>query len=224
MPGERTEQATQHRREEARKEGDVLHSRELSAATGALAGVMVLGMLGSRVLVAWRAAYAGFLALGMPAHWEPAEMEPTLYALRRLSLAVLGPPGAVMAAVAAASLGVGVMQTGGINFYAGAIGFKPDRINPVSNLKNLFSLRAAARLAKSLIPASVPASRAKPVRVFRGTVRFITGNCGLSLPSRATATSTSMVAASTGAASSSAARKMPEAARTMLRAFTGASA
>jgi flagellar biosynthetic protein FlhB len=155
MPGERTEQATQHRREEARKEGDVLHSRELSAAAGALAGVMVLGMLGSRVLVAWRAAYAGFLALGMPAHWEPAEMEPTLYALRRLSLAVLGPPGAVMAAVAAASLGVGVMQTGGINFYAGAIGFKPDRINPVSNLKNLFSLRAAARLAKSLLPAGL---------------------------------------------------------------------
>jgi flagellar biosynthetic protein FlhB len=155
MPGERTEQATQHRREEARKEGDVLHSRDLSAAAGTLAGVMVLGMLGSRVLVAWRAAYAGFLDLGMPAHWEPAEIQPTLYALRRLALTILGPPGAVMAAVAAASLGVGVMQTGGINFYAGAIGFKPARINPVSNLKNLFSLRAAARLAKSLLPAAL---------------------------------------------------------------------
>jgi hypothetical protein len=34
-------------------------------------------------------------------------------------------------------------------------GFKPERINPVSNVKNLFSLRAAARLAKSLIPASL---------------------------------------------------------------------
>ncbi len=37
----------------------------------------------------------------------------------------------------------------------GAIGFKLDRINPVSNIKNLFSLRAAARLAKSLMPASL---------------------------------------------------------------------
>ena len=155
MAGERTEQATQHRREEARKEGDVLHSRELSAAAGTLAGVIVLGLLGTRVLVAWRAAYAGFLSLGAAARWEPAEIEPTLYALRRLTLTVLGPPGAVMAAVAAASLGVGVMQTGGINFYAGSIGFKPDRINPVSNLKNLFSLRAAARLAKSLLPAGL---------------------------------------------------------------------
>jgi flagellar biosynthesis protein FlhB len=34
------------------------------------------------------------------------------------------------------------------------VGFKPDRINPVSNIKNLFSLRAAARLAKSLFPAA----------------------------------------------------------------------
>jgi flagellar biosynthetic protein FlhB len=47
------------------------------------------------------------------------------------------------------------MQTGGINFFAGAIGFKPDRINPVSNIKNLFSMRAAARLAKSLLPAGL---------------------------------------------------------------------
>jgi flagellar biosynthetic protein FlhB len=48
-----------------------------------------------------------------------------------------------------------VLQTGGINFYAGAIGFKPDRINPASNLKNLFSLRAAARMGKSLLPAGL---------------------------------------------------------------------
>ncbi len=67
---------------------------------------------------------------------------------------MLAPPGVMMAAVAAAALGVGVLQTGGVNFYAGAVGFKLDRINPVSNIKNLFSLRAAARLAKSLIPAS----------------------------------------------------------------------
>ena len=155
MAGERTEQATQHRRDQARKEGDVLHSRELSAAAGTLAGVMVLGALGSRVLIAWRGTFAAFLQLGSPARWEPAEIEPTLYALRKLALAVLGPPGVVMAAVAMAALGVGVLQTGGVSFYAGAIGFKPDRINPATNIKNLFSLRAAARLAKSLIPAGL---------------------------------------------------------------------
>jgi len=155
MPGERTEQATQHRRDQARKEGDLLHSRELSAAAGTLAGVMVLRALGSRVLVVWRGAFTGFLALGSPARWEPSEVEPTLIAMRRLALSVLGPSGVVMAAVAIAALGAGIAQTGGVTFYAGAIGFKLDRINPVSNIKNLFSLRAAARLAKSLLPASL---------------------------------------------------------------------
>jgi flagellar biosynthetic protein FlhB len=116
---------------------------------------MVLGALGSRILLAWRGAFAGFLALGLPACWEPAEMEPTLYALRRLALGILGPPAMVMAAVAAGALGAGVLQTGGLNVHMGAIGFKPDRINPVSNIRNLFSLRAAARLAKSLLPASL---------------------------------------------------------------------
>jgi len=154
MPGERTEQATQHRREQARKDGDILHSRELSTAAGTLAGVMVLGALGSRILIAWRGAFAGFLDLGSGAHWEPATMAPTLYALRRLSLGILGPPALIMATVAAAALGMGVLQTGGVNFHVEAIGFKMDRVNPVSNIKNLFSLRAAARLAKSLIPAS----------------------------------------------------------------------
>ena len=78
MPGERTEQATQHRREKARKEGDLLHSRELSAAAGTLAGVIALGVLGGRSVEAWRDAFAGFLALGAPAHWEPATLAPTL--------------------------------------------------------------------------------------------------------------------------------------------------
>ena len=155
MPGEPTERATQHRREKARKEGDILHSRELSAAAGTLAGVMVLGALGSHLLVAWRETFAAFLTLGFPARWEPAEIQPTLFALRKLTFEILAPPGAMMAAVAAASLGVGVLQTGGINFHPGSVGFKMDRINPVSNIKNLFSLRAAARLAKSLIPASI---------------------------------------------------------------------
>jgi flagellar biosynthetic protein FlhB len=68
-------------------------------------------------------------------------------------LTVLGPPAVVMALVAVAALASGIAQTGGVNFYAGAIGFKPERVNPVSNLKNLFSLRAAARLAKSLVPS-----------------------------------------------------------------------
>ncbi|MDE3186051.1 MAG: EscU/YscU/HrcU family type III secretion system export apparatus switch protein [Acidobacteriota bacterium] len=155
MPGERTEQATQHRREKARKEGDLLHSRELSAAAGTLAGVMALGTMGGRTIESWRGGLAAFLELGSAARWEPAQLEPTLYSIRRISLSLLAPLGLVMAAVAVAAVGVGILQTGGISFHAEAAGFKMDRISPVSNIKNLFSLRAAARLAKSLLPAGL---------------------------------------------------------------------
>jgi flagellar biosynthesis protein FlhB len=155
MPGERTEQATQHRRDKARREGDILHSRELTSAAGMLAGVIALGVLGGRAMEAWRTSYSAFLRLGAPACWEPSQIEPTLYAIRRLGLAVIAPAGLAMGAAAAAALAVGVLQTGGLSFYAEAVSFKLERINPVSNAKNLFSLRSAARLGKSLIPAGI---------------------------------------------------------------------
>jgi len=155
MPGERTEQATPHRREKARREGDVLHSRELSSAAATLAGVIALGLAAGPMTEAWRSTLSGFFALGSPQRWEPAQMAPTLLAIRRLSLAVLAPVAWVLAAVAAASLGAGILQARGIEFHPGSIVFRIDRINPLSNVRNLFSLRAAARLGKSLVPASL---------------------------------------------------------------------
>jgi flagellar biosynthetic protein FlhB len=155
MPGDRTEQASQHRREKARREGDILHSRELSAAAGTLAGTLALGALGPQIIETWRGAFSGFLALGTLAHWEPATLEPTLVAVRSLTLEVLGPPTIVMALVAMAALGAGVAQTGGVSVHGSALAFKLERINPVANIKNLFTLRAAARLGKSLIPAGI---------------------------------------------------------------------
>jgi flagellar biosynthesis protein FlhB len=106
-------------------------------------------------LETWRSAFAGFLVLGAPSRWEPETIAPTLVVARRLMLSVLSAPAMVMAAVAVAALAAGMAQTGGLNLHAGAVGFKLDRINPASNVKNLFSLRAAARLGKSLIPASL---------------------------------------------------------------------
>jgi flagellar biosynthesis protein FlhB len=155
MPGDRTEQASKHRRDKARKDGDILHSRELTTAAGTLAGVLALGVMGRTALPAWRGAFAGFLDLGQAGRWEAGELVPTLAALRRLALSVLGPVGMVMGAVAAAALAIAVVQTGGVSFHTSAIAFKLERISPLANAKNLFSLRAAGRLGKSLIPASL---------------------------------------------------------------------
>ncbi len=155
MPGDRTEQATQHRREKARREGDILHSRELSGAAGTLAAVLALGSLGPRAFEAWRTAFAGFLLLGAPARWETATVAPTLIALRRLALDVLGPTAMTMAVMLGAVFCTGMLQTGGVSLHFSSLALKPERINPVSNIQNLFSLRALARLGKSLVPAGL---------------------------------------------------------------------
>ena len=155
MPGERTEQATPHRRDKARKDGDLLHSRELTAAAGTLAGVLALGLLGNRSIESWRKAFGGFLALGASERWEAGKMGPTLNAMRSLVLEVLTPVGIVMAAVAAGALAAGMAQTGGLSLHPGSVGFKLERVNPLSNAKNLFSLRAAARLGKSMLPVAL---------------------------------------------------------------------
>ena len=156
MPGERTEQATQHRRDKARKRrrhaaqprtvrrGRNPGRRDRAGSAGQPHADRLAGDL-RRIS---RSRQPGPLGAG-------ADSSPHLLRCAGWSLAVLAPPALVMAAVAMAALGVGVLQTGGVNFHVEAIGFKSDRINPVSNIKNLFSLRAAARLAKSLLPASL---------------------------------------------------------------------
>ena len=155
MPGERSEQATPHRREKARREGDILHSRELTAAAGTLAGVTTLGLLGARSIEAWRRGFAALLLLGMPGKWEPATLGPTLAGIRRQLLMTMAPLAVAMAMVAVAALAAGILQTGGLTVHGSALEMKLERINPAANLKNLFSLRAAARLAKSLLPAAL---------------------------------------------------------------------
>ncbi len=155
MPGDRTEQASPHRREKARREGDMLHSRELAASAGTLAGVLCLGFLGPRVLDCFRCAFSAALDLGAPDRWEASTLQPTLLAIRRIGANTLLPVGIAVTAIVAASMFVGILQTGGVQIHAGSIGFRLDRINPLSNVKNLFSLRAASRLGKSLLPASL---------------------------------------------------------------------
>jgi flagellar biosynthetic protein FlhB len=116
---------------------------------------MTLGAVGGRALEAWRSGYAQFLDLGTPGRWEPSEFQPTIIAIRSLCLSFLSPFAVVMAAVVAASLVAGILQTGGVVFNVASVGLQFNRINPASNIKNLFSLRAGARLGKSLIPASL---------------------------------------------------------------------
>lgn len=152
MPGDRTEQATPHHRQKAVEKGDRARSRDLLGAAAMLGGVYALGSAAGKWVSAWTEAYRGALALGEPGFWERVTPEQAAVALRGVLLHGLSPLGTIFAAALAAALVAGVAQGGGWTLQGDALMPKIERLNPVQNLKNVFSLRGAVRLGKSLVP------------------------------------------------------------------------
>lgn len=150
-----TEQGTAHSKQKARDKGDQVRSRELLSAAALLSGVLVLGSVSKGFVFTWRTVYEQSLDAGMPGSAGAATTLHWVAALRRLIQPMVQPVGLVMAASFAAALLVGVAQGGGLVFYPSSLALKFDRLNPVTNLANLFNLRSAARVAKSLLPAAV---------------------------------------------------------------------
>jgi flagellar biosynthetic protein FlhB len=68
---------------------------------------------------------------------------------------LLAPLLLLFAFVTGAALLAGIAQGGGIYFSAQALQPQWSRINPGTNIKNLFSLRGLTRLAKSLLPVAI---------------------------------------------------------------------
>ena len=153
MSGQATEQATPQRKKKAIEKGDSVRSRELLSAMAMLGGVLMLGATAHGFAGTWGKVYieslrsAGVGDVSGERAWNEAA--------RRLIQPVLLPVGLVMTASFGCALIAGVAQTGGVQVHPNALELKFQRLNPASNLKNLFSLRQAMRLVKSLVPAIV---------------------------------------------------------------------
>jgi flagellar biosynthetic protein FlhB len=148
---QRTEQATEQRKQKARQKGDVVRSRELLSSAAMLAGLLVLGIAAKQFVNAWTETYTRTLALGT-GDLQTAALD---HSLLKLVAPALAPIAVVLAAAFAAALLSGIGQSGGVQFRGDVLAFKFDRLNPVTNLSNIFSLRSAARIAKSLLPAAI---------------------------------------------------------------------
>jgi len=154
MAGDRTEQATPRQRQKAAEKGDRAHSRDLMAAASMLTSVYVLGAVAPRWVKAWAGAYQALLGVAQPAFWERASAIEAAHSIRGIFLSALEPLGLLFIAALAAAVGAGVAQGGGWALNFEALAFKPERISPFDNAKQVFSLRAAVRLAKSLVPVA----------------------------------------------------------------------
>jgi flagellar biosynthetic protein FlhB len=115
---------------------------------------MLLGVVAPHFMSGWLESLGGFLGYGKAAYWEQNTVDGTLRSLMGLAMETLSPVALLMAAVVAAALGTGIVQTGGIKIHPQVLGLKLERANPLANLRNLFSLRSTARLGKSMVPAS----------------------------------------------------------------------
>jgi flagellar biosynthetic protein FlhB len=154
MADKGTEQATPLRKKKARERGDSVHSRELLSAMAMLGGVMTLGALSNGFVSNWGKVYSASLRSAVNLNGQSGELL-FVGAVRQILLPALLPVGLILAASFAGALVSGIAQSGGVQIYPTALELKFAKLNPVTNLGNLFSLRSATRVAKSLVPAAV---------------------------------------------------------------------
>lgn len=144
---ERTEPASPRRREEARERGQVARSADLSSAVILLAAVLALQFLGKSMIGGIFASAATVLEGLALVDGDPAGLMSQFGgAFTAVLLGFLPFAGVLLAAALAANLlQVGFLFTG-----------KPlapdfDRLNPVSGLGRIFSLRGLTRLVAGLL-------------------------------------------------------------------------
>lgn len=152
MADKGTEQATPQRKKKAREDGDFVRSRELLSAVAMLGGVVVLGAVTSKFVRIWMRVYIDSLS-GL--RNVDLSGERGMELVRRTMLPGMAPIGLIMVAAFAGSLLMGMLQGGGIGFHVKSLAFNFERINPVSNVGHLFSMRSTTRVVKSLVPAGV---------------------------------------------------------------------
>ena len=143
---EKTLDPTQKRMDKAKEDGDILSSKEMFVFGSSFMGLIVLvclGMISKNVLASWASLF----------RWDHPE---TLGVLRVFSSELAFSLVLSGAAIFAFPILLAVILTqffvsGSINFSGKAMSFKPNRINPLSGLKRIFSVKGLVELVKSVM-------------------------------------------------------------------------
>ena len=143
---DKTEQATPRRRQKAREQGQVPRSRDVVAGIGTLSAVILLAWHLSTFAADWRGLLRHELDF---AATHRHQFLPDWHSSFRVFGGVA--IGAALSWLLATLSGI---AQGGIVFSPAALSPKLNRLNPVSNIEQLFSIRAAGRLVKSVLPTA----------------------------------------------------------------------
>ena len=142
---EKTEEPSQRKLEKAREDGKVVTSKEMFVFTSLAAGLITalsIVAFGRQPLTNW----GGLFTLDAKTHIESlilAHMDYALWFLIQGTI-IFGLP--IMIVTILTQFGVG-----GLIFAPKAVAFKGSRINPLSGLKRMFSVKALVELGKSIL-------------------------------------------------------------------------
>lgn len=143
--GDRTEDPTEFRREEARRKGQVARSADLNAAGGMLAAALVMLFFGMSATK----ALAEILHQGLTTPGVTLESDDVVKLLSQLLGAIAPVVLPIMALMVFAGIGLNFLQFGFLLTWE-AVQFNFARINPLSGFRRLFSIQSVMRLGISL--------------------------------------------------------------------------
>jgi flagellar biosynthetic protein FlhB len=151
--GERTEEPSQKRLQDARERGQVPRSRELTNFAAMIGGSAALVAIGGSLAGRMSQMMHRALVVDPQSLRDPDSMLSALGEACMSALAVLLPVfGVLIGLVLLASL-----LLGGWNFSAQAMAPDFSRLSPLAGLKRLFGLRGASELGKALLKCAVVA-------------------------------------------------------------------
>ena len=149
--GERTEEPSQRRLEEARKRGQVPRSRELTNFATMIGGSAALVATGGALTARVSQMVRSGLSIDPQSLVDPSTMMSALGSACMSALAVLLPIFGTVAGLVL--LAPAVM--GGFNFSVDALVPDFTRLSPLAGVKRLFGLRGATELGKALLKCAV---------------------------------------------------------------------
>jgi flagellar biosynthesis protein FlhB len=145
----KSEKATPQRRKKAREQGQVARTRELSNALAWGGALALVAWQVPDVTRQWRGLLQSSLDLSVSEQLRPGG--PLLFWAGVGVLRWIVP---VVVTAWVLSVAGGLAQ-GGLVFAPEALEFKPDRMNPASKLKQMFSLAGLSGILKTLLPFGI---------------------------------------------------------------------
>lgn len=144
--GEKTEEATQTRREEFRKKGQVAQTKELATVLLVVAGIGLIAAMSPWVYSQIRELFEFMLGPGMIALVRQGDILPALIVAAKAVAVILSP---VLLIVTVLGLFSSIAQVGFLTVEEG-ITPKFERIDPIGGLKRVFSMRMLMEGVKAI--------------------------------------------------------------------------